>query len=449
VSHTHDSRFVLIGSMNPEEGELRPQLLDRFGLAVEMVTADDPADRAEAVRRRLAFDNAPAAFADEWNGGRDELRSRLRSTAAAGVPDELRQLISRVCAAAGAEGLRADLTIARAAAALAGWDGHVETTVDDVKRVAPLCLAHRRRRSPFEEPGMSQEELDDAFDDAETDGTRRQDRQAAPNASGPVVRLEAPRTISGNNPGRRSTAEASRGRLVGDRVPSGPVSSVAVAATARAAAVRTAATAADPMLVEADLREAVHEQRVGNLLVLAVDASGSMGADARMEAAKGAVVSLLLDAYQRRDRVALVTFRDDDAAVVLRPTSSVEVAKARVTDVPTGGRTPLAAGIDAARRLAVQAGDARRPLVVLVSDGRATSAPNGVDPVVAAKTAADEVRRAGIDAVVVDAEDGGSRLGLAREIADVMGARYLTVAELSGPALAGAVRSVLKGADGA
>ena len=295
---------------------------------------------------------------------------------------------------------------------------------------------------------MSQDEMNGVFDDAEASGTPPQDCHAVPDVSGPVVRLEAPRTISGNNPGHRSTAEASRGRLVGDRLPSGPVSSVAVAATARAAAVRTASTAAAPVLVEADLREAVHEQRVGNLLVLAVDASGSMGADARMEAAKGAVVSLLLDAYQRRDRVALVTFRDDDATVVLRPTSSVEVAKARVTDVPTGGRTPLAAGIDAARKVALQAGDGRRPLVVLVSDGRATSAPNGIDPIVAAKTAADELRRAGIDAVVVDAEDGGSRLGLAREIADVMGARYLSVAELSGAALAGAVLSVL-GADGA
>jgi magnesium chelatase subunit D len=167
-----------------------------------------------------------------------------------------------------------------------------------------------------------------------------------------------------------------------------------------------------------------------------------------MEAAKGAVVSLLLDAYQRRDRVALVTFRDDDATVVLRPTSSVEVAKARVNVLPTGGRTPLAAGIDAARKLALQAGDARRPLVVLVSDGRATWAPSGIDPLVAAKTAADEVRRAGIDAVVIDAEDGGGRLGLAREIAAVMDARYLPVAELSGAALAGAVRSVLQGDDG-
>ena len=440
VSHEHDSRFVLIGSMNPEEGELRPQLLDRFGLAVEMTTADEPADRAEAVRLRLAFDEAPGDVLAAWSQRQAALRAALRSCSPAAIGDELRQLISRVCAAAGAEGLRADLTIARAAAVLAGWEGRAEASEDDVKRVAPMCLAHRRRRSPFEQPGMSQQELEDAFSEA-----AQHERVATPDAPSAVTRLQTPRAAIASDPGRRSTAEASRGRLVRDRQPSGSVSSLAVAATARAAAVRSAADPHAPVLIEADLREAVYEQRVGNLLVLAVDASGSMGAEKRMEAAKGAVVSLLLDAYQRRDRVALVTFRDDGASVVLRPTSSVEVAKARVNDLPTGGRTPLAAGIDAARRLAQRPGGGRRPLLVLVSDGRATAAPDDGDPLAAAIAAAGEVRRAGIDAVVIDAEQGAGRLGLARDIADAMAARYLTVGDLSGDALAGAVRSVLHG----
>ena len=164
-------------------------------------------------------------------------------------------------------------------------------------------------------------------------------------------------------------------------------------------------------------------------MILAVDASGSMGAETRMEAAKGAVLGLLLDAYQRRDRVALVTFRDDGAEVVLRPTGSVEVAKARLTELPTGGRTPLAAGIHAALGLAQHPAD--RPLLVLVSDGRATAAPDGQDPMVAAKEAAAEVRRRNVPAVVVDAEDGPTRLGLAAELAEAMGARYLTLPELS------------------
>ena len=156
-----------------------------------------------------------------------------------------------------------------------------------------------------------------------------------------------------------------------------------------------------------------------------------------MEAVKGAVLGLLLDAYQRRDRVALVAFRGDGAEVVLRPTGSVEVARARLADLPTGGRTPLAAGIDAALDVATSPanrGSGHRPLLVLVSDGRATAAPRR-RPVGGGATAAATVRSRGVDAVVVDAEAGAGRLGLAEEIADAMGARHLPLAELSAGAL--------------
>jgi magnesium chelatase subunit D len=199
------------------------------------------------------------------------------------------------------------------------------------------------------------------------------------------------------------------------------------------------------LVLAEDVREAVRHTRAGNLIVLAVDASGSMGASGRMEAAKGAVLSLLLDAYQRRDRVALVTFRDDSAQVVLRPTGSVEVAKARLGELPTGGRTPLASGIVEALRVAETAtSDAsHRPLLVLVSDGRATAGPAGADPWSAALDAAAAVRRRRVPAVVVDAEQGRDRLGLTAELAVAMGARHLTLPELSAGALDRAVRAAV------
>jgi magnesium chelatase subunit D len=223
---------------------------------------------------------------------------------------------------------------------------------------------------------------------------------------------------------------------------------VALGATAAAAASRRVDQSAGneaPVLVEPeDLREAVREQRVANLVVLVVDASGSMGVGRRMEAAKGAVLSLLLDAYQRRDRVALVTFRGESAEVVLQPTGSVEVARARLASLPTGGRTPLASGIGAGLQVAERArSGAYQPLVVVVSDGRATAAPAGADPVAAAQEAAAGVRRRGVAAVVVDAEEGTVRLGLARPLAETMAARYVTLAELSAGALVGAVRAGL------
>jgi magnesium chelatase subunit D len=237
---------------------------------------------------------------------------------------------------------------------------------------------------------------------------------------------------------------------VGDRQPEGPLRSLAVGATVAAAASRRAGqpgpTEDAAGLVEPeDLREAVREQRSANLVVLVVDASGSMGVGRRMEAAKGAVLSLLLDAYQRRDRVALVTFRGESAEVVLQPTGSVEVARARLAGVPTGGRTPLAAGIGAGLQVAERArSGAYQPLVVVISDGRATAGPAGADPVAAAQEEAAAVRRRGVAAVVVDAEEGPVRLGLARPLAEKMAARYVTVAELSAGALVGAVRPQLR-----
>jgi len=428
ISHAHPSRFVLIGSMNPEEGDLRPQLLDRFGLAADVTAPVNPGERAEAVRRRMAFDADPAAFGAAWP---DE---PLTANPPAAVPHDLLHTVSVLCASMGAEGLRADLVICRAAAALAGLEGRIEATIDDVRRVAPPALAHRRRRHPFDDPGMGQPEIDDALDQAAApqDTDEDQERLASPDdPPDRVSRLEAPRTVATGG-GRRSVVEGQRGRLVGDRAPSGPLGSVAVGPTIRAAASRRAdAAEGGPLVTPTDIREAVREERAGNLVILAVDASGSMGAETRMEAAKGAVLGLLLDAYQRRDRVALVTFRGDRAEVALRPTGSVEVARARLTELPTGGRTPLAAGITTALGLAQHPAD--RPLLVLVSDGRATAGPEGVDPLVAAKEAAAEVRRRGVPAVVVDAEDGHTRLGLAAELADAMGARYLTLPQLTAP----------------
>ena len=482
VAHSHPARFVLVGSMNPEEGELRPQLLDRFGLCVEVGAPSDPSVRAEVVRRRLAFDGDPAGFTGRWEEEERDLGAALERAVMApraALGSALIESVSALCVTVGVEGLRADLVICRAAAALATWEGRDETTADDVRRVAPMALAHRARRDPLDPHGMDQERLDEALDrhvgtapesgaprgdaadgDDPTDGDDHGDDAdgdvppgpqalgsgcgvvAPPGPTPAVVRLHAPRSTGAQASGRRSVTEGQRGRMIGDRAPGpGGPTSVALGATVREAVARRAVDGG-PVVAEADLREAVREQRSGNLIILAVDASGSMGAAARMEAAKGAVIGLLVDAYQRRDRVALVTFRGEEAVVSLRPTASVEIAKQRLAELPTGGRTPLAAGITAAVELAASsAGQAHAPLLVLVTDGRATSAPGAADALQAARAAAVGVRRQGIPAVVVDVEDGSTRLGLAGEIAQAMGARLLTVGELTGPALVAAVRT--------
>nr|MDQ6928297.1 ATP-binding protein [Actinomycetota bacterium] len=308
ISHVHPARFVLVGSMNPEEGDLRPQLLDRFGLAVDVSASTDPSERATAVRRRLGFDADAVGFGVEWEAAQDSLRQRIAACGSHSLSEELALKVSALCARVGAQSLRADLVICRGAATLAGIEGRAEATIDDVRRIAPLALAHRRRRNPFDEPGIAQSEVDEALGDAgdepepspsEGSGTGNE-RVASPDAPGRVVPLQATRSLAGA-PGRRSTVEGARGHTVGDRSPSGPIESVAVVPTLRAAAARQVVEPpggeTDGFVQRGDLREAVRERRAGNLIILAVDASGSMGSDRRMEAAKGAVVSLLLDAY--------------------------------------------------------------------------------------------------------------------------------------------------------
>lgn len=508
ISHRHPARFVLIGSMNPEEGELRPQLLDRFGLAVDVTTSLDPGERAEAVRRRLAFDADPDGFTAKWAQDEETLRARLAAARPATVGDHLLEAIGALCASVGAQGLRADLVLARAAGALAGWEGRGEATIDDVRRVAALALAHRQRRSPFDRHGFDDDRLDRALDEA-LDGASGVPDSRDPHSSDPhsgdphssdpgrtgtgpddsgthevgrgddtearrdprddqgpadpggepssgegdnvgamlssveaartqgsraVVHLESARRHEGVGSGRRSMIVGERGRLIGARVPDGPLTSMAAGATVRAAVIRHAHDPAGspvPTIDRSDVRQAVRETTTSNLVVLVLDTSGSMGFERRVQAASGALAGILLDAYQRRDRVALVAFRNDEAEVVLRPTASIEVARARLATVTTGGRTPLAAGIHAALDLAVTTPGDLLPLIVLISDGRATAAPPGMEPLEAALAAADAVRRRGIGSVVVDAEEGPTRLGLAADIAEAMGARLLTLEELS------------------
>jgi magnesium chelatase subunit D len=248
-------------------------------------------------------------------------------------------------------------------------------------------------------------------------------------------------------PGRRSAARGPFGRTVGARLPRNRPFALHLPATIRAAALRAPGTTPAPAtrrvnLAPADLREAVREGREGNLVLFAVDASGSMAARQRMRAVKGAVLSLLLDAYQRRDKVGLVTFRGTGAELVLPPTSSVEAAARRLEHLATGGRTPLAAGLAKAARVltAERLRDPRRrPLLIVVTDGRATS---GSDADLARAAA----MLAGVASVVVDCDASVLRLGLAGRLAVMLGADLFRLDELeAGSTLAAAARQLTRG----
>lgn len=495
VSVRHAARFLLVGTMNPEEGELRPQLLDRFGLTVEVKASREPDQRVEVVRRRLAYDDGPAAFAARWDDEESSVRARI--VAARALLPEVRlgdaalRQIAATCAAFEVDGMRADIVMARTATALAAWAGRTDVLAEDVRQAALLALPHRRRRNPFDAPGLDEDKLDDTLqefgdqgedDDPDPDGPGGGGGQP-PQDGGPTPDAGAgdtparPEAGEGGEPqpsgageqqavragepfrtkmlsvpglgegaaGRRSRARTAHGRTTGARRPRGALTKLHLAATVQAAAPhqRARGRSGRGLVVRRDdLRQATREGREGNLVLFVVDASGSMAARQRMGAVKGAVLSLLLDAYQRRDKVGLITFRGKDAEVALPPTSSVDAAAARLETLPTGGRTPLAAGLLKAHdvlRVERMRDPSRRPLVVVVTDGRATG---GVDPVALAGRSARLLAAEGVASVVVDCEAGAVRLGLAAELARELGGPAVTLDELRADSIAGLVKDV-------
>ncbi|MFL6160341.1 MAG: VWA domain-containing protein, partial [Marmoricola sp.] len=510
ISVAHAARFVLVGTMNPEEGELRPQLLDRFGLTVEVAAPRDPAIRVEVVRRRMAYDADPAGFVAAHADAEAAFTARIeRAQQVLGdvdLSDAALLKIAEVCAAFDVDGMRADLVTARAAIAHAAWNGRTGVTRADIRAAARLALPHRRRRNPFDAPGIDEDLLDQVLGDDEPDPEPPQDDPTpdenpedrldeAPGTdpqSGPtpdadagsrdtsdaeaqgVEALEAPApdahephqqqgaptsTVAAGEPyrpklfavsglgtgeqGRRSRAVTSSGHRIGSRKPGGEGGAIHLIETIRAAAphqgTRRAGGTAITFAAD-DLRVAVREGQESNLILFCVDASGSMAARTRMQQVKAAVLSLLLDAYRRRDKVGLVTFRGDAGVLALPPTSSVDIAATRLSELPAGGRTPLAEGmVTALETLRVESvrDPNRRPLLVLVTDGRATY---GADAVGRSRTLARQIAGRDLATLVIDCETGRFRMGLARTLAEDLGAEYVPLGEVSAEALAGVVR---------
>lgn len=474
ISHSHEARFVLIGTMNPEEGELRPQLLDRFGLTVDVHASRDVDVRVQVVRQRMAYEADPDAFAQRYAEADAELARRIAAARdlvdKVVLPDSELRRIAALCAAFDVDGMRADLVVARTAVAHAAWRGAGTVEEQDIRVAAELALPHRRRRDPFDDPGIDRDQLDEALARAGADepppdpdpdppggGGRSANQPAAQHDSRPteprppkpsappstVFRARA-LTVPGvgeGAPGRRSRARNASGSVVAAADGGDPAAyGLHLFATLLSAAERAGA---GPLRPEpGDVRRAIREGREGNLVIFVVDASGSMAARDRMAAVSGATLSLLRDAYQRRDKVAVITFRQHGARLLLPPTSSAHIAGRRLSRFDTGGKTPLAEGLLAARELIIRerARDrARRPLVVLLTDGRATA---GRDPLGRSRIAAARLVAEGAAAVVVDCETSYVRLGLAGQLADQLGAPAVRLEQLRADHLTHAVRSV-------
>jgi magnesium chelatase subunit D len=505
ISVTHRSEFILVGTMNPEEGDLRPQLLDRFGLAVEVEGRFSPEERQLIVKRRIAYEADPHGFMSEWRQTEEEERARvLRSQKLLPqvvVGDDILELITSICAEYDVDGMRGDIVMYKTALTIAAYENRTDVNAEDVREAANLALLHRQRRQPFQQPNLATEQLDSMVDDFQGQDNQRESSDqpqdqgegdsepsdlppsedetetnependsdsesdsSAPSSLGQEQQFEvgdpfAVRQLNLKPPDQRSRRASGRrnvtitdsnaGRYVRSKMPEGKASSLALDATLRAAAPhqnsrRASSGSQNRVLIEPwDIRDKVRESMSGSLVLFVVDASGSMGAQRRMVAVKGAIMSLLLDAYQRRDRVGLISFRGTRAELLLPPTNSVDLAKIHLQDMPTGGRTPLSAGLFKALEIIETERIKDRdvlPLLVLLSDGRGNVALGHDSPLDEAYAGAGIIGEEKIPSVVVDTESGFLKLGMVQPVAEAMGAQYLKLEDLRADNLAEAVR---------
>ncbi len=439
ISYSHPARVILIATMNPEEGELRPQLLDRFGLCVNINGILSPQQRVEIIKRRESYELAPMLFIKQWEREEQSLAEKIvraqRILDRVNISPELLVEITRIASENRVAGHRADIVMERAAKTIAAFEERASVGLEDIKEAAEFVLPHRARlhldsqdrsekigeETQGKEPS-SESPGSNAINDGKTDSgsgdehsypshlegekEKLSSESVAYRVSGPGdreptgmkgkeltqgviyeirhtipigirdIKFERDRLIRGRS-GRRSQNET---KLKSGRyVRSTSIrrnDDLAFDATLRAAAPHQRYRQAEGLAVaieSEDIREKIRERRIGNLLVFVVDGSGSMGTRLMTET-KGTIMSLLLEAYQKRDRVCMVTFKGKGAEVLLPPTNSMELAKRLLEDLPTGGKTPLCHGLITGYELIIKhlrKEPGTLPLMIIVTDGRA------------------------------------------------------------------------------
>jgi len=514
ISFSHPARFILVGTMNPEEGDLRPQLLDRFALCVDIRGVHNPAERVAIIERNLAFESDPEGFRAEWEPreqalSREIARARQLLPHVRHTPRDL-AVIATMMAELGVDGHRPDLVVLKTARAHAAFQGRAALTDQDILLAAELALPHRLKRHPLQQVETTLGDLGErlaqaqaqvpadphggATDEGEAGAEEKkttvmvEGSEGEPSAreqSAPLPALQtipqwpsegrwwdggkevavgedfAPRrldtpldrlTRSGTGRRSRTRTEQKRGRYAQSRPSPGDPSDLAFDATLRAAAPHQPhrRTPQGPALAVRpdDYQRKVRVRRAANLVLFVVDASWSMAVAERMEATKGAVMSLLTDAYQRRDRVGLVVFQKNSACLVLAPTNSVELAQRALADIPVGGKTPLSAGLLMAHQVITR--ELRQhpdlmPLMVLLTDGAGNVSLGPMPPHEEAHRLARLFPQAHIRSVVINMEHKAFDQGYAQALAEHLEAPCYTLDELRAESLLRTVRGELEG----
>lgn len=494
LSEQRDTAFTVLAVMNPESGTLSSSSLDRFGLFAQADPSYDDETRLEIIRRVLDFEKDGIAFRAKWQEETDALKKKIKDARAAlskvEVSAAMIQLAAVYTLKAHVAGHRADIYLIEAARAEATLEGRKYVLPKDLEKAAEFVLPHRMRKAeeqqgqPSEEmlqeqpeednkpqqeeeqqtpqdnefshppeaqpPQINTEDADDSSheqnqDNAQMSNPRGQSRERIDDAdlhvNLPPMWIEPSKDRKPKKgSGKRSLTmtDLMQGRYVRAEIPKAKTSDIAFDATLRAAAPYQKTRPSNGCAVvirKDDLRSKVREKRTGNIFLFVVDASGSMGARERMKTVKGVIFKILLDAYQKRDRVGMVAFRKNQAEVLLPVTRSVDFAQKKLATMPTGGKTPLAKGLLKAEDVLdmLYRQDANQdPVMILITDGRATSSLNkGTNPVTDALEEAKRIGRRNIPVAVIDTESGFIKLGLAKKLAKAMGASYFQVDKIS------------------
>lgn len=488
ISIAHPSRFILVGTMNPEEGELRPQLTDRLGLYVDVKGIEDLDKRVEIIDVMEEFDADNQTYHDKFENDRKMLVDKINLAKSilneVKLQKDLKQLIAKICVDFGIDGHRADILMSRCSKTIAAFDGRKYVERPDVEMAAKFIIPHRVRRDPFDEeepieqklqqtvreqnqkdsddgeqreenseenPGQGQDEEQDRNNNnpenpqekkdndinfnkppagsgnqeepgkGDNSGSGSQQPENRDNGSeanfmmSPGIEIKRDRKVKTGRGRRARTLSTHSGKYIKSRKPKSDTTDIAIDATIRSSVAVKGKIDVDTQ----DFREKVREKKKAVTTVFVVDASGSMGVGKRMEFARGALLSMLRDSYQKRDKVGFVIFKDNKANILLKPTSSINNAYRKMKNIPTGGRTPLSNGLLSGLKAMMDEMIKDKnciPVIVLVSDGRANVSKNGGGIKKEIITVSREIKKRNINLVVIDADDARMKLGYIDDI---------------------------------